>query len=423
MYNMTHLKNGIQVVHSPIEGTKSVAIGVWIGTGSNHELKTENGMSHLIEHMLFKGTQNRSAKALAEAIDGIGGSINAFTSKECTAYYCKVLEEDFDIALDVLTDMLMHSQFDPKELEKEIKVIKEEIAMYEDSPEDVVYELSSVLTYPDHPLGQPILGLPEVLSEMKRDDILAYMAKHYVTGNTIISIAGATPDDFLDRLENKFSNYPKGQQHLKLDEPVFRGGYNFAFKDIEQNHMCIAFDGIKLDSDLFYAMLLLSNHFGGTTSSRLFQTIREDNGLTYGIYSHPTFFKDAGNFSIYLSYQPDGEKDIIPLLVAEWRDLKKNFTHEQLISLKSQLRGSYLLGLEGSNSLMNWYGKRAIYQAPLQTLDEVINDIDAISYEQVISVIDALTESPFALSMTGKLTDEKVASIYQTLAQVMGGQA
>ena len=420
MFNTNYLSNGMKVVTRPMDSVRSFSIGVWVKVGSNDEQKEKIGITHLIEHMLFKGTKKRTAKEIAEVIDAIGGSINAFTSKDCTAYYAKVLTEDAPIAIDVLSDMLLHSTFDPVELKKEIKVVKEEIAMYEDSPEDVAYELLAELTYPDHPLGWSILGTPETVSDISRDDILAYMNSFYVSGNIVLAAAGNLPEDLMEQLESAFSPIKAGEHQLNLPLATFNGGYRFADKDIEQHHLVFAYEGVVFGSPDYYAFLLLSNYFGGTSSSKLFQTIREDHGLTYSIYSHPTYFKHSGSFSVYLSYQPENHKAILPLLIEELNKLKKGIDADTLRSVKNQLRGSYLLGLEGSSSIMNILGKRSVYDAPLETMDEIMVRIESITLEQIQNLINGIFKSPLALVMVGKMEESLVKSTYESIVNEVG---
>lgn len=421
MFKIDYLSNGMKVITSQLDSTRSLSIGVWVRAGSNDELKEKLGITHLIEHMLFKGTKKRSAKMIAHEIDAIGGSMNAFTSKDCTAYYAKVLTEDVDIAIDVLSDMLLNSVFDKKELKKEIKVVKEEIAMYEDSPEDVAYDLLAELNYPDHPLGWAILGTPESVSGITRQDILDYMSDFYVAGNMVISVAGNLPVDLMAKLEAAFGVVKAGEHRVDLPMATFHGGYRFADKDIEQHHFVLAFEGITFGSQDFYAMLLLSNYFGGTSSSKLFQRIREDNGLTYSIYSHPTCFKHSGSLSIYIGYQPENLEELLPLLIDELNNLKKGIDLEILNSVKSQLRGSYLLGLEGSSSIMNMLGKRSIYDAPLETMEDIMVSIQSISLPQVQNLIDHLFKSPVALTMVGKIEEALVQKTYQAIVEGIGG--
>lgn len=422
MFKTLFLSNGMKVITRHMDSVRSFSIGVWVKVGSNDEPKEKIGITHLIEHMLFKGTEKRSAKEIAEVIDAIGGSMNAFTSKDCTSYYAKVLTEDAPIAIDVLSDMLLHSKFDPIELKKEIKVVKEEIAMYEDSPEDVAYDLLAELTYPDHPLGWSILGTPETVDHITREDILAYMDDFYVSENIVLSVAGFLPDNLEALLESAFGAVKPGKHQLNLPKANFHGGYRFADKDIEQHHLVFGFEGITFDSKDYYAMLLLSNYFGGTSSSKLFQRIREDHGLTYSIYSHPTYFKHSGSFSVYLSYQPENHDAILPLLIEELNGLKGGIDSETLRSVKNQLRGSYLLGLEGSSSIMNILGKRSVYDAPLETMDEIMARIEAIDLEQVQRLIDAIFGSPLALVMVGKLEEVTAKTTYEALLQGIGNQ-
>jgi len=417
MFEINYLNNGIQVITRPMEGVRSFSIGVWVKVGSNDEPIEKLGITHLIEHMFFKGTTKRSAKDIAHEIDAIGGSLNAFTSKDCTAYYTKVLSEDAPIAIDVLADMILNSVFDEEELKKEIKVVKEEIAMYEDSPEDVAYDIFAELTYKNHPLGLPILGTPDTVSQITRDDIISYIHQYYTANNIVISVAGFLPDDLMLVLEQAFGNINRGDYTHTIPMADFQGGYIYSDKDIEQHHLVLGFDGICFNSSDYYAMLLLSNYFGGTSSSRLFQSIREDHGLTYSIYSHPTYFKHGGNLSIYMSYQPENTQDIVPLLIHELNELKLGIDLETLKNVKNQLRGSYILGLEGSSGLMNILGKRAIYDAPLQTMGQILESIDSITLEQVNRLISNLFLSPLALALVGKVEEKDVKELYTTIKE------
>lgn len=415
MYQKHKLDNGITVITRHMDGVRSFAIGVFVKASSNQESVCEIGISHLIEHMMFKGTDKYSAKDIASKMDDIGGSMNAYTSKDCTAYYAKVLYQHADIAIELLSNMLTKSTFNSEELSKEIKVVQEEIAMYEDSPEDVAYEKFQSLIYQGHPLSQPVLGYNDSIEQIDRSAVLDYIKRFYTADHIVISVAGYLPDNLIKQLNHHFADYPLKGDTLKNSSPLFHGGVVSVNKDIEQHHMCLGFEGVKFGHQDHYSSLLLSNYLGGSSSSLLFQKIREENGLAYAIYSHPTFFIDAGHFTIYLSYQSQNEGRIVDLISACLNGLKDSFTEDILARAKMQLKGTYLLGLEGSGSIMSTLGKRAIYGATLQTMDEIIASIDAITLEQVHALIDRLSDSPVALAMVGPIDQSHAETVYQTL--------
>ncbi len=413
MYRQFQLNNGCAVICHQIDGVKSFALGVYVKACSNYETEAEIGISHLIEHMMFKGTKRHSAQQIAEIIDDVGGVLNAYTAKDCTAYYAKVLSEHAPLAIDLLSDMLINSQFLEAELTKEIQVVKEEIAMYQDSPEDVAYELLQAVAYAGHPLAAPILGHAEQLDKLNRAAILNYIKRYYTADNTVIAVAGDLPDDLSDQLNAAFADYPASGAKGAVAEATFCGGYDFVDKDIEQNHMCLAFAGIAYGHADYYTYLLISNAFGGTSSSLLFQNVREKRGLAYSIYSQPSFFKSAGHFSIYTSYRPQNQLAVAAAIRDCLVSLQSHFDEALLKRAKTQLKSAYILGLESSTSIMGAMGKRSIYGAKVETIDQMMASIDAIELADVQRCIAALCNSEVALAMVGKLNEADVKAVYR----------
>ncbi|GGA39372.1 M16 family metallopeptidase [Paenibacillus physcomitrellae] len=405
----TQLNNGLRVVMEKIPTFRSVSFGIWVKTGSRNEKIEENGISHFIEHMLFKGTERFSAKEIAEQFDAIGGNVNAFTSKEYTCYYFKVLDQHLEIAMDVLSDMFFHSQFDEEELKKEKNVILEEISMYEDTPDDMVHDLLAEAAYGSHSLAFPILGTEERLQPMDSAKLHQYMKEHYTLDNTVISIAGNYNDGIIELLEKYFGGFNISGGAQQLVDPDFMGDLRFYKKKTEQNHICLTFPGLPSGHDNQYAMLLLNNALGGGMSSRLFQEIREKRGLAYSVYSYHSSYVDSGLFSIYAGTAPKQTKEVLELtkeLLLEVRD--KGLTEDELHKGKEQMKGSLILGSEGTGSRMNRLGKNELMLGKHYTLDEIISRIEAVKMEDVQEVIARMFKQPFALAMVG--SSDKVIS-------------
>ena len=304
MYTKHTLSNGIRVVMEDIPYVNSVSIGIWVENGSKDEDKHENGISHFIEHLLFKGTVNRSSKEIAETIDNIGGHINAFTSKEYTCYYVKVLDNHINIAVDILADMLNNSLCKEEDIFKEKSVICEEIKMYHDSPEDLVYELLSETMFENTSLALPILGTEESLKYINRKAIVNYFNSHYIPCNIVISVAGNIDiKETLKLLEYNFGDFNIEHNNSPINSHdymfKFKKKINGIVKDTEQLNMCLGMEGIAIGDDNIYPLCIMNNVFGGSMSSRLFQRIREEQGLAYSVYSHPSSYKETGSFTIY----------------------------------------------------------------------------------------------------------------------------
>ncbi|HYE83906.1 MAG TPA: pitrilysin family protein [Clostridia bacterium] len=390
MFQKELLINGIRVVTEEIPYVNSVSIGIWVKVGSRYENIENNGISHFIEHMLFKGTKNRSAKEIANSIDKIGGQLNAFTSKECTCFYAKVLDTHFDIALDVLADMFFNSNFSGEEIDKERGVVIEEINMYEDSPEDLVHDLFSQAVWSGNPLGMSILGTEKSLENLNRSKIIDYFNENYIPQNVVISVVGnCKHNDTVEKIRKYFEKAPNrtnNNSHLLM--PSFDPEYTLKNKVTEQVHLCMGFNGVDIKSEAFYPMLVLNNVFGGAMSSRLFQKIREDRGLAYSVFSYPSAFEDCGLFSIYAGAKPDNLKSVAELIMEEIHEMKKaGITEEELYDSKEQLKGSYILGLESTSGRMISIGKSELLLERIYSPAEILERIDKVDMGSINNII------------------------------------
>ncbi len=393
MYKRYELKNGIQVVTEKIPHFRSISIGLWFKAGSIYEDNNENGLSHFIEHMLFKGTKKRTAKEIAQALEAVGGQLNAFTAKECTCYYSKVIDEHLELATELLSDMILNSIFDEEELNKEKGVVLEEISMYEDSPDDVVHELLHSKFYGSHPLGQPILGTVENIKNFTRERLLEYFNQFYAPHNLVISVAGNFDDkELISLLDKYFGHWTKPEvkyKRLNMSKP--NSGIFYKYKDIEQTHLCIGYPGLPLGHDSIYPLMIFNNIFGGGMSSRLFQKIREDRGLAYSVYSYPSSYVHGGLFTIYAGTKSSHAVQVVSIIEEEIKSIKnRDITQEEFSMAKEQLKGNYILGLESTSSRMTAIGKNQLLLGRILTPDEVLSKIDSVSLENVYELCDQI---------------------------------
>ncbi|MFD0711324.1 M16 family metallopeptidase [Paenibacillus sp. GCM10027626] len=410
--NTYTLSNGLRVVVEYIPTCRSVSFGIWVKTGSRNETTDNNGISHFIEHMLFKGTARRSAKDIADLFDGIGGNVNAFTAKEYTCYFAKVLDQHLPLAVDALADMFFESAFDETELAKEKNVILEEIAMYDDTPDDKVHDEASRASYGSHPLAYSILGIEERLMEMNADSLRAYMKNHYRLDNTVISVAGNVEEKaLLTLLEQHFGKFANKGAAEAVTAPVFDGTYLFHKKKTEQNHICLTFPGCSIADPQLYAMILLNNAIGGGMSSRLFQEIREKRGLAYSVYSYHTSYADSGLFTVYAGTAPKQTKEVLDLTVEMMSELGAGgLSDAELHRGKEQLKGSLILSLESTSSRMNRLGKNELMLGRHYTLDQLLQRIDSVTMDDIKEVTKRMLSVPFAVAMVGS-NDKAAASL------------
>ena len=323
MYVKRTLPNGVRLISERLDTVRTVSVGIWVGNGSRYEPAALSGISHFIEHMIFKGTEKRSARHIAIAIDALGGQANAFTDKECTCYYMKVLDARLQNAVSILADMFLHSRFAQEDIDLERGVILEEIDMYEDSPEDVAIDKLFEQCYADSALGRPILGTAETLAGIDSAAMHGYMKQYYRPEDTVIAVSGHFADEDLEYIAELFSQM-EGAGRNRIAPAQYHPSLLLREKEIEQNHLCLSFPGVSLLSEDRYAMNLLSSIIGGGMSSRLFQSVREQNGLCYSIYSFTTPHLDTGLFSIYTGLGAETEQQALELIVRELRTFCEN---------------------------------------------------------------------------------------------------
>lgn len=391
MYKVKTLENGLTIIGEEIPYLRSVSMGVWVNVGSRMENTSTSGTSHFIEHLLFKGTKNRTAKELVSEIDNIGGQINAFTSKECTCFYVKLLDEHIDVGLDILSDMVLNSDFDEEEIKKERSIIIEELKMYEDSPDDLSYDLLVENIYKGHSLGMNIIGTEESLEAMTRDSIFDFFNEYYVPNNTVISISGNFDfDKIVLDISDKFKDWKKKEVCIEFTEAEFKPCFVTKNKDTEQVNLSLCLKGIPMEDDKeSYAISVINNIFGASISSRLFQKIREEQGLVYSIYSSQTLYRKCGELGIFSSMSNENVKEVYKLILEEIEDLKNNYiTEEELEFSKEQLKGSYILDLESTSSRMMMIGRSMLLNKRVKTTDEILDCINKVDLTTVKNVID-----------------------------------
>ena len=390
MYKCQTLKNGLTIIGEEIPYLKSISLGVWVKAGSIMETKENSGVSHFIEHMLFKGTTNRTSKELAREIDNLGGVINAFTSKECTCFYVKLLDEHINIGIDVLSDMILNSRFDERDIKKEKSVILEELKMYEDSPDDLVYDLLLENIYKDHSLGMNILGDRHSLKNLKRESILDYYNEYYVPNNSIISICGNFKfEEIVKQIEEKFKTWQPKSVDTTTTKPNFNPCIVKKNKDIEQVNLAINLDAIPMINNReVYALSVVNNVFGGSISSRLFQKIREEKGLAYSIYSSQTLYEDCGELGIFASTSTENIQEVYKSILEEIELIRNEYISPQEIhESKEQLKGSYMLDLESTSSRMMSNGKNMLMRNKVDDEQDIIDYINAVEYDDVVKII------------------------------------
>ncbi|KIL47765.1 M16 family metallopeptidase [Jeotgalibacillus campisalis] len=393
--------NGLRIVLEKIPTVRSVAVGVWIGAGSRYENEENNGISHFLEHMLFKGTKERSARQIAEAFDSIGGQVNAFTSKEYTCYYAKVMDNHVSHALNVLGDMFFNSIFDEAELEKEKNVVLEEIKMYEDTPDDIVHDLLGEAVYQKHPLGYPILGTETTIRSFTREKLNRYVDEMYSPDQVVVSIAGNVDESFIKEVEALFGKY-KNLSSAKedLEVPTFHDQQLLKKKDTEQAHLCFGFNGLPLGDKDSYSLIVMNNVLGGSMSSRLFQEVREEKGLAYSVFSYHSAHKDSGMLTVYAGTGADQLDSLYETIQSTLSTFKgKGMTSKELLYAKEQLKGNLMLGLESTNARMSRNGKNELMLGYHRTMDEVIERIDGVTLDSVKEIAENVLTDNFAVSL------------------------
>lgn len=379
------LPNGLTVVVEEIPYVRSVSVGIWVGAGSRYECDENAGISHFLEHLFFKGTERRSAKDIAESIEGVGGQLNAFTAKEYACYYAKVLDDHLPLAMDVLSDMIQHSRFTTPDIEKERGVILEEIRMYEDTPDELVHDLFLQTVWEGHPLGRAILGTEESVGFLDRERIVSYYKRMYCPDNVVVAAAGhVTAQQMVDMVVDKFGDMNGCSTKLPLVSPETHSDILLKAKATEQVHLCMGSKAVPLDDDDYYATQVLNSITGGGSSSRLFQEIREERGLAYSVYSYISAYKDAGLFTAYAGMSPDQAAAVTELMMKVLSKLAdEGPTTEELERAREQLKGGLMLGLESTSNRMTRIGKNEITLGRHITPDEIIDKVNTVTLEDI----------------------------------------
>ncbi len=388
MYQKTVLDNGLRILTSTMPHTRSVSVGFFIGVGSRYEIEEENGITHFLEHMLFKGTTKRpAAKDIALAIEGIGGFFNASTGRELTTYWAKVAQHHFPIALDVLADMLLNSKLDGRELEKERGVVIEEINMTLDHPADWVHQLAAELIWPDHPLGRDQAGTKESVSGMTREMMLGYVKHHYQPGNTVLAVAGNIErDDAVNEIGAQLAGWEKKERgsYLPMEEEQQAARVKLEHKPSQQAHLCLVLPGVSLFDDDRYNVSLLNTILGQGMSSRLFLEVREKRGLAYSVYSYASLLRDTGLMGVYAGVDVQQIEQALNAILAELdRARQEPVSEEELKKAKEFVKGRLMLQMEDSFAVAAWVGRQELLEERVLSVDEVLEAIDAVTAEDV----------------------------------------
>jgi len=384
----TTLDNGLKVVTEKVESVKSVSVGIWVKTGSRNETAKQAGITHFLEHMLFKGTESRSSYDIAMSMESVGGYLNAFTSSEYTCYYSRCLNTQLDKALDVLSDMVLNPSFPEDEVEKEKKVVIEEMKMYRDSPDDYLFEEFSNKLFEGHPLGRPIIGFEETVSVFSREDLYEYMEQRYQPWNLLVAVAGNTDHDEVVKLvSDYFGDLPaKGEDTANDDLTPYNVSNQRLTKDIEQTHLILGRRGLDYDHDDKYRLLLANTVLGGGMSSRLHQNVREKYGYCYSINTFNQSYQDTGVYGVYVGTDKDYVKHVRKLIEKELLQLQEEeIPAQELQEAKSQLKGKLMLSLESMSNRMSRLAKSELYFNRFVTLDELTENIDGVQADQVQS--------------------------------------
>ncbi len=400
---VTTLPNGLRVATDTMPDVQSVSLGCWVGVGTRNEAASVNGVAHLVEHMLFKGTRRRSAFRISEEIENVGGQLNAYTTREQTAYYAKVLHEDAPLALDLIADMLQHSMLDAEELVRERTVVLQEIGQSADTPDDIIFDHFQSTAYPGQAIGRPVLGSAEIVGALPRDALVDYIAGHYGAPGMVLSAAGRIEHDRLVDLALKaFGDLPSGAPP-KPEPASYTGGDFREGRDLEQMHLVLGFDGVGVHDPDFYAHSVLSTLLGGGMSSRLFQEVREKRGLVYSIYTFTGGYHDGGLFGVYAGTGEDEVAELIPVVCDEIAKVGADVTEDEVARARAQLKAGTLMALESTMSRCEQLGQQVlIYDRPIP-VEEIVAKIDGVDRESVIKTAARLRTSRPTVAALGPI--------------------
>ena len=398
---VTELPNGLRVVSDTMDQVETVSLGAWVEVGTRDEDADINGISHLLEHMAFKGTQRRDAKAIAEEIENVGGHLNAYTTRESTAYYAKIMKEDMPLAVDIIADILQHSVMDSTELSREQDVIVQEINQSFDTPDDVVFDYFQETAFPDQALGRPVLGTADLVRAMTPDTLLGYMGKHYSATGMVFAAAGNLDHQRLvDLAEDAFDSLPE-PTNGGHEQARYVGGDSHQTRDLEQAHVLVGLEGMAFDDPDFYAASVMSTVLGGGMSSRLFQEIREKRGMAYSIYAYLQCYTDGGLFGVYAGTDKSQVEELVPLIFAQIKEISGGLLDTEIARARAQIKASILMSLESTSSRSEQLARQmVVFKKPL-SIEDTIAKVEAVDEDAIKRVAERLLASPPTLTTLG----------------------
>jgi predicted Zn-dependent peptidase len=401
---LSTLANGLRIATDRIDTVDTVSLGIWVDVGTRHEQADINGVAHFLEHMAFKGTARRSALTIAEEIEAVGGHLNAYTSRESTAYYAKVLKEDVQLALDILSDILQNSTFQPEEIERERAVILQEIGQANDTPDDIVFDHFQECAYPDQAMGRPVLGSPEIIRKIERETVIGYLRKHYGAQRMVLAAAGHVDHDRLAELADNLLGGLPAERPATTEPAYYAGGDRREERDLEQLHLVLGFPGVMLGDPDYYAASVLSTALGGGMSSRLFQEIREKRGLVYTIHSFVHGYSDGGLFGIYAGTGEAEAAELVPAICNEVIRIEDGLTPVELNRAKTQMKAGLLMSLESSSARCEQLAQHLlIHGKPFDPLD-IVGRIEMVDDAAIRRVVARWRSAPPTLAALGPLS-------------------
>lgn len=402
--NTAVLSNGVRVVFEQMPHLETVSVGIWVDVGARHETIDQNGISHLLEHMAFKGTARRSAKDIAEEIENVGGHLNAYTSRDHTSYYARVMKDDLPLGIDMLCDIVRNSRFDEDELLKEKEVVVQEIGQAEDTPDDVVFERFQETAFPNQPIGRSILGTVDRVRNFCVDDLAKFQAHHYGSQAMVVAVAGNfDANKLIVMLEDALGDLEQNTSRI-VDPARYVGGFHATEKDLEQSHITLGFPSLNFNDPNYYALQVYSTILGGGMSSRLFQEVRENRGLAYSVYSFVASHSDTGVFGIYAGTGPDKSKLLFPVVAEEMKKMTDKVEVKEVERAKTQLKAGLLMSLESTSSRIEQMGRQMLVHNRPLPVAEMIEKVDAIDKAAVEAVAIQTLEGATTVAMVGKNT-------------------
>jgi predicted Zn-dependent peptidase len=412
-YDKTVLESGITVITEPMDTVRSVTLGIWCAVGSRDEAPSEAGMSHFMEHMMFKGTPTRGAAEISQAFDRLGAELNAFTSKEYTCYYARLLDQHTEDAVEILSDMVVNASLAQDACLSEREVVLEEISRYDDAPDEQVHELFASTLMPLHPLGLPVIGTRETVGGFDHDAATDFHRAHYKTGNIVVAAAGALDhDEIVDMVRSRLT-LPAGERSVRTHAvPVTEPRLKVLRKDTEQAHICFGVAGLAARNEDRFKVAILDGVLGGGMSSRLFQEIREKRGLAYAVYSYHAQYQDTGQFVVYAGTRPENAAEVVGLIRHEIDGITaRGITADELDRVRESIKGQLVLGLESTRSRMNRLGKSEVTDGELLSLDEIVARIDAVTADDVHEMARRIFDGNHALAIIAPLDEDEVAHL------------